>query len=55
MVKLGKIAIEKVEGDYCDYCDEVVAKKTLKTTFDGDVVCRECYEPTLKTIKFMIM
>ena len=50
MVELGKIATAKVEGEYCDYCDELVAKITLKDD-EGYMVCRECYQPTCKYCK----
>jgi len=42
---LAKIEITKVEGEHCDYCDELVAKKTLKE-YQGDMICRECFKPT---------
>jgi hypothetical protein len=43
-MRLGRIAISTVEGKYCDYCDTLVAKITLKQNANNDSICRDCYK-----------
>ena len=44
--KLGKIITAKVEGTYCDACEEAFPLTELTTQRDGELCCEECYIET---------